>query len=872
LQTAVTPPLSVAPPGLDVAALRRDWAAAKLALLDGRKPTGDPQPLLAALAKRADSIVIEVWKSVGMPASMALMAVGGYGRGELFPYSDVDVLIVIKAPPGDEQRAQIERFVGALWDIGMELGHSVRTLAECVSEADNDVTVQTALIEARYITGSRGLAKQVSLTIANSLDPQQFFRAKSLEMRQRHQKFQDTPYALEPNVKEAPGGLRDLHIILWVARAAGLGTSFADLATNGIITESEARRITRNERFLKRVRIALHAVTGRREDRLVFDLQTPLAEYFGFKPKESSEQPRRASEYLMQAYYWAAKAVTQLNRIVLQNIERVLFQTEGSEPVPLDDEFCIRDGRLDLTHPDVFIKRPSAMLDVFWIFAQHPEAKELAAPLQRALADSRSKIDAQFRKDPANRERFMDILQQPVGITRVFRAMNQTSVLGRYLPAFRKIVGQMQHDLFHVYTVDQHILMVLRNVRRFMMADHAHEYPFCSALIANFDKPWLLYIAALFHDIAKGRGGDHSVLGMADARRFCRDHGLSREETSLVVFLVEHHLTMSKTAQKQDINDADVVRAFAKLVKSERRLTALYLLTVADIRGTSPKVWNAWKGKLLEDLYRATRRVLGGEKIDPSAELEARKQEALRILRLYAFPDHAQEAFWNTLDVAFFLRNDPQDIAWHTRTLASRCGSPQPIVRARLAPVGEGLQVMVYAPDQPDLFARICGYFDSTGFNILDARIHTTRLPDGSRHALDTFIVSDEGRSHHYRDIMSLLEVQLTARITERAPLTDAPRGRLSRKSRTFPIPPAVEWRPDERGQFGLLAITSADRAGLLYTIAQLFSQYHVNVHMAKIMTLGERAEDSFLVDGPILTDPKMQLQLEQDLMDALSA
>ena len=856
----------------DLIALRQSWRSAKEDLLAERNPTGNPQPLLESLAKHADRVLIQVWKSLGMPSSMALLAVGGYGRRELFPYSDIDVLILIKSEPTQLQRTQIEQFIGIFWDIGMELAHSVRTIEQCIAEASKDVTIQTALIERRYLTGSRAMAHQLKNAINASIDPKQFFQAKLLEMRQRHLKFEDTPYALEPNVKEAPGGLRDLHIILWVARAAGLGTSFPALSRSGIISASEARRLTRNERFLKRIRIALHGVSHRREDRLVFDLQAPLAEYFGFKAQQRGEQFRRASEYLMQAYYWAAKAVMQLNRVVLQNIERVIFHTEASEPIFINEEFCIREGRLDISYPQVFEKRPAAMLEVFWIFGQHSEIKEFAAPLLRALADSRKKIDKNFRQDPANRARFMDILQLKNGVTRAFRAMNQTNILGRYLPAFRKIVGQMQHDLFHVYTVDQHILMVLRNLRRFAIADHAHEYPFCSALMVNFDKPWLLYIAALFHDIAKGRNADHSLLGMNDARKFCREHGLTRQDTSLIVFLVEHHLTLSKTAQKEDIHDPNVVQAFARLVKTERRLTALYLLTVADIRGTSPKVWNAWKGKLLEDLYRATRRVLGGAAVDPTAELETRKQETLRILRLYAFPEGRQLAFWNTLDVAFFLRNDPQDIAWQTRILATHVGEPEPIVRVRLAEVGEGLQVMVYVADQADLFARICGYFDSIGFNIMEARIHTTYLPDGSRYALDTFLINDKGRAAHYRDILSLLELQLKERLMTVGPLPLPSTGKLSRKSRTFPIPPAVDWRPDEQGKFGLLSLIATDRAGLLYTIARLLSNYHVNVRMAKIMTLGERVEDSFLVEGPILHDPKMQLQLEQELLGALSA
>ncbi|MGL4575185.1 MAG: [protein-PII] uridylyltransferase [Burkholderiaceae bacterium] len=849
------------------ASMRSRWATTKATLLAKRSPRGNPTPLLKNLAGAADSLLKELWANARLPGKCALIAVGGYGRGELFPHSDVDVLLLFEQSPDAAQQQAIEQFVGQLWDIGMEIGHSVRTVDECLAEGAKDITVQTALLESRTIAGNRALAHALQQSVRDALDVPQFLRAKVLEMRQRHTKFQDTPYSLEPNVKESPGGLRDLHVILWIARAAGFGTSFADLATCGLITAAEARRFTRNEHFLKRVRIALHEAAGRREDRLVFDLQTQLAEYFGFK----ADKKRRASEYLMQPYYWSAKSVLQLTSLVLQNMERAILQTQDQPAQPLTDEFCIREGLLDLTHADVFEKRPAAMLDAFWHMAQHKELKDFSAPLTRAMAHARDRIDNAFRKDPANRARFMDLIKMPEGITHTLRRMNAHSILGRYLPVFRRIVGQMQHDLFHVYTVDQHTLMVVRNVRRFQIADHAHEYPFCSQLIANFDKPWLLTIAALFHDIAKGRGGDHSQLGMEDARKFCREHGIAREDTALVVFLVQHHLSMSKIAQKQDITDPDVVKSFAQLVKTERQLTALYLLTVADIRGTSPKVWNAWKGKLLEDLYRYTRRVLGGEQIDPNAELEARKLEALRILRLYAMPDGAHEALWKTLDVAFFLRHDPQDIAWQTRNLLGRLNHDSPLVRARLAPSGEGLQVMVYSTDRTSLFARICAYFDGAGFNILDAKIHTTKL----NRALDTFIVTDAGRAAHYRDIISLIEhnlaAQLSAELASPAQLPPPRKGRMSRQSRLFPIPPAVDWRPDERGQYALLSLTATDRPGLLYAVAKVFSEYKVNVHMAKIMTLGERVEDSFLVDGPILSDPKTQLELEQKLLEVLA-
>jgi [protein-PII] uridylyltransferase len=500
------------------------------------------------------------------------------------------------------------------------------------------------------------------------------------------------------------------------------------------------------------------------------------------------------------------------------------------------------------------------------LLCERPALKGMTARTMRALWHERFKIDAAFRADPVNKAYFLRILQAPQGIIHNLRRMNELSILGRYLPSFRKITGQMQHDLFHVYTVDQHIMMVLRNMRRFTMTEHAHEYPFCSQLMANFPQPWLLYVAALFHDIAKGRGGDHSKLGVADVEQFCQEHGISQEDTELVAFLVEHHLTMSHVAQKQDMSDPDVIQAFAKTVRDERHLTGLYLLTVADIRGTSPKVWNAWKGKLLEDLYKMTLRVLGGEPHSADRELKNRQQEALATLRLYGLPPDAHEALWKQLDIAYFLRHDASDIAWQTRALWDRLGSEQPVVKARLAPIGEGLQVAVYIKDQPDLFARICSYFDRKNFSILDAKIHTTR----HGYALDTFLVTEQSFAKSYRDIINLIEHELCELLASQGPLTAPSRGRLSRLSRTFPIQPTVDLRPDERGQYYLLSVAANDRTGLLYSIANVLTKYKINLHTAKIMTLGERVEDVFIVDGAALANARTQLQLETDLLEAL--
>ncbi len=822
---------------------------------------GKPEALLSSLCKNVDAALSEAWHSFGLPPSAALVAVGGYGRGELFPYSDVDVLILLEQVPGPGLQDKLEALVQTLWDIGLEIGHSIRTIPECLTEAAADITVQTSLLEARWVTGNRKLFRFLQERCAAAMDPQAFFQAKKLELVQRHAKYEDTPYSLEPNCKESPGGLRDLQVILWVAKAAGLGDSWRKLAQRGLISSTEARQLTLKERAFKDIRIRLHIATGRREDRLVFDVQTIIAETLGFTTTET----RRASEYLMQRYYWAAKVVTQLNEILLQNIHAQLFPMPAV-PVPITPHFNALNGLIDIAADDTFESVPSTMLQVFLILAGRSDLKAMTARTMRALWHARFRIDAKFRRDPVNRQLFIDIIQSPQGITHALRNMNQTSILGRYLPNFRRIIGQMQHDLFHVYTVDQHILMVVRNVRRFTMTEHAHEYPFCSQLIANFAHPWLLYVAALFHDIAKGRGGDHSELGMADADKFCADHGLTDSDTELIVFLVAQHLTMSQTAQKQDLSDPDVIQNFAALVKDERHLTALYLLTVADIRGTSPKVWNAWKGKLLEDLYRITLRVLGGEAPSSDRELKNRQQEALATLRLYGLDSNAHVALWQQLDVAYFLRHDASDIAWQTRSLYGRINSLTPVVKCRLSAIGEGLQVTVYVKDQPDLFARICSYFDRKNFSILDAKIHTTR----HGYALDTFLVSEPSFANNYRDIISLIEHELCAVLTSVGALPAPSRGRLSRLSRSFPATPTVDLRPDERGQFYLLSISANDRNGLLYSIASVLAKYRINLHTAKIMTLGERVEDVFLVDGPILNSPRSQLQLETDLLDAL--
>jgi [protein-PII] uridylyltransferase len=824
----------------------------------------DPARLLRGLARLTDEVVAGAWKESAIAPSAALVAVGGYGRGQLFPHSDVDVLILLPEAANDACARAIERLLASLWDIGVEPSHAVRTIGQCAAEMSADATVRTSLLEHRHLAGSRPLFGEFQRTFDAALDVRAFYDAKTLEQQQRHLKHHDAAYNLEPNVKESPGGLRDLQTVIWIARAAKLGRSWRDLARNGLMTSTEARAVTRHERAIADLRIRLHYLARRREDRLVFDLQAALAAELDVVDTPA----KRASEQLMQRYYRAAKLVRQVNTLLLQNLHARLYPA-GTAPVPIDASFQRVDELLDLADESLFDAHPGKMLDAFLMVQRHPELRGMTARTLRALWRGRHRIDARFRRDPANRARFLQIFREPRGLTHELRRMNLYGILGQYLPAFGAIVGQMQHDLFHVYTVDEHILMVIRNLRRFTEAQHAHEYPLCSRLIADFECREALYLAALFHDIAKGRGGDHSTLGARDAKRFCLQHGLAAEDAQLVAWLVTEHLAMSQTAQKQDITDPAVIDAFAAKVESERRLIALYLLTVADIRGTSPKVWNAWKAKLLEDLFHATRAALtsGTSERTIQDSIAERQREAHRLLRLYAVPDNAELALWRELDMPYFQRHTADEIAWHARHLYWRIGEEAPVVKVRLARDGAGLQALVYLPDQRALFARICGFFGRAGLSILDAKIHTTR----HGYALDTFAMHDPSNPNPaYRETIQFIEYELTRALTSPGPLEPPGEGRIPRQLRHFPLTPEISIFPDDKGTHFILEVVAGDRPGLLARIAYFLAQANINVASARINTLGERAEDVFLIDGARLHDEQAMLRFETALFEQL--
>jgi [protein-PII] uridylyltransferase len=823
----------------------------------------NPARLLRDHCRLVDGIVRDIWAQSGLPPEIALIAVGGYGRGELYPHSDVDILILI---PEETQEAihTLEAIVGMFWDVGLAIGHSVRTLQQCLDEALLDVTVLTNLMEARWLAGNRRAYNLLRQEIRRSTDSRRFFALKEQEQIQRHARYNDTSHNLEPNIKESPGGLRDLHQILWIARSLELSPSWSGLVKAGLISRAEAQQIRRHEKLLQTLRIRLHYLSQRREDRLLFDHQDALA-----RQMLVLSSARRPSEQIMQRYYQSARVISLMNEILLTSLKMLVYPQDATPEIPLEQDFSAHNGLLALSSPDLFEKKPTAILQCFAVLQRHPELKGMHPDTIRALWHARKYIDQSFRSNPVHKQLFMQVLRAPSGVLHTLRRMHRYGILGRYIPAFGRITNQMQHDLFHVYTVDEHTLNVLRNMRRYANPEFTHEFPLCSRLFADFEQPELLYLAVLFHDIAKGRGGDHSTLGAADARRFCLQHGLAKAQVDLVAWLVNKHLQMSATAQQKDISDPKVVASFARQMKDERHLTALYLLTVADIRGTSPSVWNAWKARLLENLFYTTRRQLQGNVQSVADAIRNRQQETQKILGHYGISPDAYQGFWGKLDDTYFLRHEAKEIAWQTRLLLTHFNTTEPIVRARLSPEGDGIQVMIYTPDKTDLFARICGFFERLDYDIVEARINTTR----HGYALDSFLILDSSdRSVRYGNLIQYIEQELSAKLSDKAAPEAPLEGRINRQVKHFPIATQVSIVPEAKANRYLLSLVAGDRPGLLSRVSQVLLRHNIQVHTAKINTLGNRAEDSLVISGMDqgVLPPQLVKQVEEELLRLL--
>jgi [protein-PII] uridylyltransferase len=835
----------------------------------------DAGDLVRALSWLVDRLLTRSWQEqVKHHAELALVAVGGYGRNELLPGSDIDLLVLL--PDGsDDQPYQedLQRFLTFLWDIGLEVGHSVRSPAECAVQAEQDVTVMTNLVEARFLTGDPRLFAAMSVATAPDRiwSSQAFFAAKLKEQKARHARFHDTAYKLEPNIKESPGGLRDIHMVGWVAKHHFGADRLEQLVEHGFLTRMEYLALARGQAFLWRVRFALHTLTGRREDRLLFDYQRPLARILGYRDSDHQQ----AVEIFMRDYYRNVQELNRLNEMLLQLFREVILHAgEPAEPVVINKRFQSIKGFLEVRNEQIFKHHPFALLELFLVLQQHPELEGVRASTIRLIRSHAHLIDERFRQDARARHLFMEIFRQTEGLTRVLRKMNRYGVLAAYIPAFARIVGQMQFDLFHVYTVDEHTLFLVRNLRRFTVPRFAHEFPLCSEVIQTLPKPELLYLAGLFHDIAKGRGGDHSELGAQDAYDFCILHQLGEADAELVAWLVRHHLLLSTTAQRQDISDPAVIHGFARKVGDAVRLDYLYLLTVADIRATNPELWNSWKEALLQELFNQTRHALrsGLEKPVEQAVWIRETQEEARQLTTDAGLDPAAVAvLWDTLEDDYFLRHSPDEIAWQAGVILGAPQDQDTLVALRTLPQGGGTQLFLYTRLSHNLFSLTTALLDQLGLNIMDARIVTSR----TQCAFDTYVIMErEGEEDAIQGQYRSEEIRqaLLKRLRSGTTTPPAVTRRPPRQHQHFHIPTQIRFPDHEPSDRTMVEIITTDRPGLLSQIGQAFNACKVSLENARVATFGVRAEDVFYVvneDGSVL-DEAQQEKLRETLLQHL--
>lgn len=841
------------------------------ALVEAFRNKSDIDALLKARSRVIEGVVTHVFSAtVGERPGLALYAVGGFGRGELFPHSDVDLLALCGKALSRVVAHALESFFTCLWDIGLKPGHAVRTLDECREYAAQDATIYTSILDARRIAGDIGIEAGFATIVA---DPHvwpapDYFDAKRDEQLGRYARFNDTAYNLEPNLKDAPGGLRALHLIAWLGRRLFSAPTFDDLVSAGLLTAKEKLKAEESRRQLSRIRFALHIAAGRAEERLLFDYQRALAEQFGFVDEHNQNL---AVEQFMQGYYRAAISIERLSERFLARCEEALDPNEHERVQRLTLDFIAVDGRLDCDPPDLLISRPAALIDLFRVWIENPDIKGLRADLLIRIEAALDLIGSKLTDDHDVNVAFLRLLRKGAPAVEALSRMNRHGVLAKYLPAFGKVVGRMQYDLFHVYTVDEHTIRVLRNVARFVDAAASREFTHAHEVWIRLPKPELLLLAVLFHDIAKGRGGDHSELGEAEAREFCTKLGLSSGDVELVAWLVRQHLLMSVTAQRQDISDPDVVHTFSEKVGDRERLDYLYLLTIADISGTSAKLWNSWKDKLLADLYTRTRDALrSGLSRPPDAVdriIDCRAQAQV-LLREEEIPQTSVDKIWAQFPDESFLRFTAREIAWQTVGIDRFYKSGLPLVLIDAAGPRGSTEVFVHAEDRDGLFAAVTAVFDRLLLSVQDARIVTSR--DGM--SLDSFLVLDaDGHAIVESRRIERLRVALVEALSTNPYRADLAPRPMTRSLRHFHIPPRVSYDRDRSGATHL-SLICADRPGLLATVAQTFRDCGVRVHDARIATFGERVEDYFLIcdehDRPL--DAAARKTLESALQQRL--
>jgi [protein-PII] uridylyltransferase len=833
-------------------------------------------PLLHAKSDFIDAILGRCWRRfLGEQAPrLSLIAVGGYGRRELFPYSDVDIMVLLDSEGVAPHQDALVQFFTFLWDIGLKPGHSVRTIKECVREAMDDQTIITSLMEMRLISGNQDLYESLREAISpDKIWPSdKFFTAKMEEQRQRYAKFHDTAYNLEPNIKEGPGGLRDRQVIAWVFKRHYNASTLKELIKYGFLPISEYNELVEAVEVLWRIRYALHLLTHRCEDRLIFDNQRELAAQFGFSSE--NQQYNQDVELFMQFYFKTVQGLERMNEMLLQLFhERFINGHTDIKPIPDNAQFVSINGYLETVNEQVFIKQPTALLEMILILQRHPELKGVRATTIRLIRKSLHLIDDDFRHDKAANRLFVEIFRQPRGLTHQLRRMNRYGILAAYLPYFANIVARMQYDLFHIYTVDEHTLFVIRNLRRFSLEQHKDELPLCNQIFLSVGKPELLYLAALFHDIAKGRNGDHSTIGASIAEEFCQQHDFSVHDTKLIAWLVRNHLIMSMTAQRKDISDPDVIYKFAQQIGSTEYLNHLYLLTVADIRATNPELWNSWKDSLLRELYTATHLTLRRGLPNPVGQtdriLETKKEARDTLLKLgLGEPDI--DASWRHANDDYFLRYSADEIVWHTIAIASSKEAELPLVLLRPQTQHGSAEVFVYTKNERNIFSISTATLDQLGLTVLDARIMTTL----DNYVLNSFQVLEQN-GEPINDLVREVHICSALRNNLRHKTVQERKNihRQSRQAKHFPIPTSIRFHDDPLSHCTIIELITTDRAGLLSKIGRAFVKQHINLHNAKITTIGSRAEDMFYVTDSTLrpiTDADTQKILREEIISEL--
>jgi [protein-PII] uridylyltransferase len=844
---------------------------------------GDISSILKKRSQKIDGLLQELWEKAGASSSLkvTLVAVGGYGREEMHPASDVDLLILLAEEPNEKQQEQLSDFVTILWDLGLEIGHSVRTLNECIEEAKNDLTIITNLIESRYICGALPLFEQLQNNISSEKiwTSAEFFIAKIEEQSNRYKRFGDTAYRVEPNLKEGPGGLRDLQTIGWIfLREYGVRSLKKLSFSNNVhlLNPDEYNTLIEARDFLWKVRFVLHQITGRKTDRLLFDHQRPLAHSFGFTNDENND----SIESFMQLYYQNITELERLNEVLLGLLREHILDAKQTSPTPINHYYNDDNGYLSLAQDDIFSAQPHTLLEVFHIMQIRPDIKGLTPQTLRNLRQNLHLIDDNFRSNAHHKQTFINIMSESQGITFALRRMNRYGVLAAYIPAFANIVGRMQYDLFHAYTVDDHTLNVVRNLRRLSTKKGEEELPFCAKIFNTLQKPVLLYLAGLFHDIAKGRGGSHSEKGAVDALEFCQAHGLNQHDAKTVSWLVEQHLLLSSVAQRKDLTDPEVIKAVADIVLTQERLDYLYLLTICDIRGTNPTLLNAWKHSLLKDLYRATRAYLqnGVLDIENSKKLIAQKKLAAQEqLAREGIENKTCDDFWQRFSNRYILQQSVESLAWHINEI-TQADTSNNIVKIRDKNSKNNNQnstlLFIYTKDQADIFIKITAAIEKHQLNIVAARIASS--DDGF--VLDTFnLLTIDGTPINNDLDKENLIASIEKNLTQTVLTTETPSNfnhSQPRQLKHFDTPTHVNFSQDDARNQTVVSIRTADRAGLLTRIGKVFNEQELFIHNARISTLGEIAEDIFRVttlDNKIITENQYD-QIRTALKDSLQS